>query len=510
MKKVVRTVLISLVAILGIAGIGILSANLYIQSKPTQEKIERKLSETLRLPLEIQRTTLTPWGGLSITGITVPQSPAEGGNFLDAQECSIHFRFFPLFRRKLVIDQILLDEPKVVWVQNASGRWAYPGIASARQPEPTPVPAQPPAPVETPSESPAPEIPQATPAGPPAPETPAVATPPAPPVISPPVETVRPFEIVLSRLKIENGSFDFSDAAGRRVALFTDVDVEVPAAKPDFVEGTANCEKISFRDSAFVEELKTHFSYSKQRLALSDLKARLADGSVNGTLEVKTSVPKSPFTADVKFEKVDLNRLIAEAGGPWNQASGSLSGFLDIYGQAGDVNSITGSGRLEMTNGQVNQFQVLQMLGKVLQIEELSQLNLQRASASWRIENGVIRVDQLVLQSANLRLTAEGTVQLDGRLDLAANLAINRKISRQLPDFIEANFKPVENSDLRALDFKIFGTTSKPRTDLGTRVLGADIEKKVEKRAVDILHNLFGGRKRKTNDQPATPPPANP
>jgi type II secretion system protein N len=508
-KKVVRTVLISLVAILGIAGIGILSANLYIQSKPTQQKIERKLSGTLRLPLEIQRTSLTPWGGLSITGITVPQSPAVGGNFLDAQECSIHFQFFPLFRRKLVIDQILLDEPKVVWVQNASGRWAYPWTATtAPLPEPAPGPVQPPAPVETPSESPAPEPPPVAPSVSPVPEPPAVSPP--PPVIRLPVEAGRPFEIVLSRLKIENGSFDFSDAAGRRVALFTDVDVEVPTAKPDFVEGTANCEKISFRDCAFVEELKTHFSYSKERLALSDLKARLADGTVNGTLEVKTSVPKSPFTADVKFEKVDLNRLIAEAGGPWNQADGSLSGFLDIYGQAGDVNSITGSGRLEMTNGQVNQFQVLQMLGKVLQIEELSQLDLQRASASWRIENGVIRVDQLVLQSANLRLTAQGTVQLNGQLDLNANLAINRKISRQLPDFIEANFKPVENSDLRALDFKIFGTTSKPRTDLGTRVLGADIEKKVEKRAVDILHNLFGGRKRKTNNQPATPPPANP
>jgi len=176
----------------------------------------------------------------------------------------------------------------------------------------------------------------------------------------------------------------------------------------------------------------------------------------------------------------------------------------------GELNSIAGSGQLVLSNGQFHQFKLLQMLGSVLQIEELSQLNFQEALASWRIENGVVQLDQLVLQSANLRLSAQGVVQLDGRLDLSATLAINQKISRQLPDFIESNFQPVPNSDLRSLDFKFFGTTTHPRTDLGVRILGLDIEKKVEKRAVDILHNIFGGKKRKNNTPSASPIPTTP
>lgn len=500
MKKAVGTVLIILCTITGIAGIGILAANLYIQSKPTQRKIELKLSETLRMPLEIQRTSLTPWGGLSITGITVPQSqPAGGGNFFDAQECSIHFRFFPLFQRKLVIDQILLDEPKVVWIQNAKGQWVFPEIT---QPEPEP----PPEPMESPSASPTPE----TGTVPPVPGAPAVSPEPVPPEVRAPSPQVKPFEVVMSRLKIRNGSFDFSDAAGNRVALFSEVNVDVPSARPDFVEGNAECEKISFRDRVFAGDLKTHFSYSKERLALAGLNARIADGNVSGDLILRTSEPKSPFTADVKLEKVDLNRLIAEAGGPWDQASGALSGYLDVYGEAGDSKSVAGTGHVELSHGQLNQYKILQMLGKVLQIEELEQLNLQRASASWRIENGVIHVDQLILESANLQLTAKGEVYSDGQLYLDANLAINKKIGRQLPDFIEANFKPVENSDLRSLDFKIFGTTSHPRTDLGLRVLGTEIEKKVEKKAVDFFQNIFGGKKRKPKEKPAEPVPANP
>ncbi|MEI8341885.1 MAG: AsmA family protein, partial [Verrucomicrobiota bacterium] len=164
MKKVVRTFLIVMGLIVGIAGIGLLAANLYIQSKPTQLKIERKLSETLRMPLEIRRTSLTPWGGLSITGITVPQAqPESGGHFVEAQECSIHFQLLPLFQRKLVIDGILLDEPKVVWTQNASGRWVFPETASLPAPEPSPVAEQPAVPMETPSASPAPESSPAVP-----------------------------------------------------------------------------------------------------------------------------------------------------------------------------------------------------------------------------------------------------------------------------------------------------------------------------------------------------------
>ena len=296
-------------------------------------------------------------------------------------------------------------------------------------------------------------------------------------------------------------------AAGRRVALFTDVNVEVPSATPDLVEGTTTCEQISFRDRLFAGDLTTHFSYSKERLALSGLNVSIADGSVAGSFVIRTSEPKSPFTADVKFEKVDLNRLVAEAGGTWNQAGGFISGFLDIYGKAGDASSINGSGQLVLTNGQVNQYEIFQVLGKLLQIEELSQLNLQQASASWRIENGVVLVDQLLLQSANLRLSAHGVVHPGGRLDLDANLAINQKISRQLPDFIEENFKPVENTNLRSLDFKIDGTTSHPHTDLEVRVLGKDIEKKVGKKAVDFLNNLFGVKKKKKNNQPAAPAP---
>ena len=478
MKKVIRNGLIVFGGLVGIAGIAILTTNLYIQSKPTQLKIERKLSETLRMPLKIQQTSLTPWGGLIITGMTVPQAePKNKTHFLEARECVVHFQWKPLFRRKLVIDQVLINEPQVNWIQNATERWVFPN----------------------------PMLNELTPA-----DSVVLSKPNSPDAESSEPISPKPFETVLSRIKITNGSFDFSDQVNHRIALFTEVNLDVPVAHGNRVEGIASCEKISFRDTLFASQFKTQFSYSPERLAISSVVATVANGLVNGAFTLKTSEPKSPFTTDVKFEKIDLNQLIAETGGSRNLAEGNLSGFLDIYGQIDNLDSITGNGQLILSNGQFHQIELLQMLGTLLQIEELSQLNFQQATASWRIENGSVQLDQLVLQSTNLRLSAKGVVELNGRLNLAANLIINQKISHQLPDFIESNFQPVQNSDDRSLDFKIFGTTTRPRTDIGTRILGPDIEKKVEKRAVDILQNLLGGKKRKNNPPSATPTPVTP
>jgi hypothetical protein len=92
-------------------------------------------------------------------------------------------------------------------------------------------------------------------------------------------------------------------------------------------------------------------------------------------------------------------------------------------------------------------------------------------------------------------------VEFDGDLNLEARLAINRKISVQLPGFILSNFKPLENSDLFCVDFSIHGTLSKPRTNLVERVLGREIKQK----AVDIFRSFFGSGKKRGGGVPPEP-----
>src|SRR5687768_8673655 len=122
-----RILLIALGAVLGVAVLILIGANLYVQSKGTQARIQRELSERLDTTLQVRRISVTPWAGLKLSGITIPQAqPGVPGNFLTAKTFRFRIRFSSLFEQRLVIKDISLVNPDVVWAQNAEGKWRLP------------------------------------------------------------------------------------------------------------------------------------------------------------------------------------------------------------------------------------------------------------------------------------------------------------------------------------------------------------------------------------------------
>src|SRR5205823_8401184 len=122
----------------------------------------------------------------------------------------------------------------------------------------------------------------------------------------------------------------------------------------------------------------------------------------------------------------------AEAGGSRDIVHGVLEGTLDATGKTADPDALTGSGTIILQNGHVQQFAVLAALGQLLQIEELTQLDLEQAEAKYHLNGSTVLVDELILRSPNLRLTATGSISLrSGKLALDSVLAINDKIRSQ-------------------------------------------------------------------------------
>jgi uncharacterized protein involved in outer membrane biogenesis len=98
--------------VLAFLAIALLAVNLYVQSKGTQARIERELSERLGTSLRIRRISVTPWWGLKLTGITMPQMDSSApGNFLQADTFRLRIRIASLFSRRLVIKEVSLINP---------------------------------------------------------------------------------------------------------------------------------------------------------------------------------------------------------------------------------------------------------------------------------------------------------------------------------------------------------------------------------------------------------------
>ena len=483
MKKLRRVPLIVLGAVVALGAILLTAVNLYVQSQGTHAKIQQELSRRLGTTLGIRSMSVTPWGGLELSGITIAQtSPVGPRHFLEAKTFRLRVRFLSLFSRRLVIKEVSLIDPNVVWPQDAGGKWklpsshrkktAAPGIsqpkvesepASTSQTQAAPVVAISPANLSSPAQ--------------------AIANNPSP---MPEPRLAMPPEV--RRVSIKNGNFSFLDHAGRLLASFNGVDFRTSIRSALALHGDTKVARISLQDRFFLEQLRSPLRYEPDVLELSKISARAGNGEINGYFAMQPEAEDSPFTTSVKFRNVLADQIIADAGGPKGIVQGKLEGNFQASGKTADPEAFVGKGEISLRDGRVQQYSLLVLLGELLQIEELRELHLEQAEAKYHVRPGVVTIDELILRSPNIRLTASGTVAFNGGLKLDSQLAINEKIRDQLFKAIRQNFQPINEPGYSAIDFQVGGTIDRPSTNLMDRLVGRDLS--------SMINSFFGGKKK--------------
>ena len=484
-KKLRRITLIALGVVIGLGAVLLIGVNLYVQSQGAQAKIQQELSRRLGTPLEIRSMSVTPWGGLELSGITIAQTSSAGPrHFLEAKTFRLRVRFLSLFSRRLVIKEVSLINPNVVWPQNAEGKWRLPSSQEVQLPV---VSAQQAAGVSQPQvqsefvQTNAAPVVTAAPANPPAESEVTVNS-------KPPREEPRlAVAPEVRRVSIKNGNFSFLDQAGALLASFRGVDFQSRIRSALALRGDTKVGKISLRDRFFLEQLHSLLRYEPDVLELSRISARAANGEINGYFAMQPEAEDSPFTTSVKFRDVLADQIVENAGGPKGMVNGKLEGSFQASGKTADPNALIGSGEIFLRDGRIQQYSLLVLLGQVLQIEELKELHLEQAEAKYHLSPGLVTVDELILRSPNIRLTASGTVAFNGKLKLDSQLAINDRIRGQLFKAIRENFQPISEPGYSAIDFQVVGTVDRPSTNLVERLVGRDLS--------SMLNSLFGGKR---------------
>ena len=502
MRKLRRITLIAFTTVIALAGALLLGVNLYVQSQGTQAKIQQELSRRLGTTLEIRSMSVTPWGGLQLSGIIIPQtSPAAPRHFLEAKTFRLRVRFLSLFSRRLVIKEVSLIKPRVVWPQDAEGKWKLP---KSQEVQSSGVSRKPPVSVSQSRR----EGEFVQPTVPPMDIAPSTnLSPPAQPSVDnkPPRRAVAP---EVRRVSIKDGSFSFLDQAGGLLASFTGVDFRTSIRSASALHGDTKVARISLRDRFFLEELRSALRYEPDVLELSKISARAGNGEINGYFAMQPEAEDSPFTTSVKFRNVLADQIVENAGGPKGMVKGELEGSFQASGKTADPNALIGRGEIFLRDGRVQQYSLLVLLGQILQIEELQELHLEQAEAKYHLSPGLVTIDNLILRSQNIHLTASGTVAFDGRLKLDSQLAINDRIRGQLFKAIRVNFQPTNEPGYSAIDFQVGGTIDRPSTNLMDRLVGRDL--------TNMLNSFLGGKKDRSKKKkkqieeamPAAPSPS--
>jgi uncharacterized protein involved in outer membrane biogenesis len=449
-RKLLKGFLVGAGVILALAAVGVLAINLYVQSAGTQKRLEHALSSALKVPVHVTSTIVTPWSGLKAGGITVPQPSPMPGNFLEAASFTAHFDWLALFNHRLVAGDVSLNDPRVAWFQSPGGRWELPRA--------TP----------TPQASPAPGAGKAQRA------------------------PGKPWEISVHKLTVNGASFDFWDEKGIRLIEFAGVRFDCLDPRASGTRGHASCKNVSLHDRLFFSDMQTDWSFLSGLLKLSAFQTQVGAGQIRGDAQVATQAKHSPFVLDVNFDGVNVDRLMIESGQPAGEVTGTLKGWLDLNGNSGKTSTINGSGHLELAGGRMQNIEIFQMLGGVLHIPDLVEMNLKTAGVDARVVNGVVNVDKLLLESQNLQLAAHGTTGEDGKLHLDARLTINAVIAARLPSFILTYFKPGDTADSRYIDFGIGNTLAHPKTHLLDNINGQRLEGQLS----DLVNTFFKKRRK--------------
>jgi hypothetical protein len=455
-----------------------------VQSQGAQGKIQQELTRSLGVPLKIRSMSVTPWGGLELSGITIPQTVSVGPkDFLKARTFRLRVRFLSLFSRRLVIKEVSLVAPRVMWPQNPEGKWRLPNSRSTR--------------TETVSANRAPATPQAEPGMEFVQTNTTAAVANSATVPSSPKATVRdeppgrePKLAVapeVRRVTVKDGDFTFLDQTGRLVASFTGVDFRTNIRSAQALRGDTKVTRVSLSDRFFLDQLRSPIRYEPDVLELSKISARVAEGEVNGYFAMQPETEDSPFTTSVNFHDVLADQLVENAGGAKGMVKGKLEGSFQASGKTSDPEALVGQGEISLREGRVQQYRLLVLLGQILQIEELQELHLEQAEAKYHLRPGLVTIDELVLRSPNIRLTSSGTVGFDGTLQLNSQLAINDRIRGQLFKAIRDNFHRIDDPGYSAIEFQVGGTIERPSTNLVEQVVGRDIS--------GMLNSFFGGKK---------------
>ena len=486
--------MIGIGALVGAIVILLLAVNLYVQSQATQARIQQELSQRLNTPLRIRGISVTPWGGLKLNGITIPQTqPGAVGDFLEAQTFRLRIRFGSLFAQRLVIKEISLINPEVVWAQNADGKWRVPSM-----PQEPAMPGPPPPKTDTAASAEKDDPTQ---------ETASVSASESAMLVE--SEGPDPFTPEIQRVNLVHGRFQFLDEKLKSVATFDDVRFRSGFRTATDLRGNISIEKTSLRDRFFLEQLQSPLRYAPDELDFSQITARAGGGEITGRFTLLPQTEDSPFTLSIKFHDIQADRIVADAGGARGMITGRLEGHLDASGTIADENALAGAGEIILRDGQIQQYSLLVALGQLLQIEELRQLHFDQALVKYHINPGVIAIDELLFRSQNIRLSATGTVSFEGKLQLESQLAVSEGMRSQLFRAIRENFRPIDEPGYSAVSFQVTGTVGRPKTNLMDKLIGRDL-----KDLGSVINSFIGGgksekaKRKKAAEAPA--PPAEP
>jgi len=210
------------------------------------------------------------------------------------------------------------------------------------------------------------------------------------------------------------------------------------------------------------EGMSGTFYLERGLMKIYGLDAILYDGRFTGAWETDFAAEQKPFKLDAALRDVEIAKTPLLAHVEERQLHGRLGFEAHVNGRLDDLTTSFGKGTFKLKNGYVWEFKVFTELFKVLSLHMpgLVKATFTEARADFRVDGLALKTENLYFKSSLLRLLMNGSIDLDGNLDVVVDPLFFREKGGPIQNLARQFLNIPANVIPRAL---IKGTVREPK-----------------------------------------------
>jgi AsmA protein len=238
-----------------------------------------------------------------------------------------------------------------------------------------------------------------------------------------------------------------------------------------------------------------------QEIRLNSLVFEIFNGSVKGEGSTEFGSVASPFHATLTAEGLQLRPLTNAAGFASPSVSGTAATTLTIGGRgttkADLTKTLDGTGTIAVKDGKFEGLNLMREVASLLKVAGLSTEGVKATvfstiSSEFTVNQGLITVQRLLMDSHDFQATGKGTLGFDQSVHLRLNMNLSQSLSQRI-----AAASPIAKVALSggrlSLPLIITGTVRTPSYGLDTKMFTGKVQDQARQKVKETLNDLLQG-----------------
>lgn len=250
---------------------------------------------------------------------------------------------------------------------------------------------------------------------------------------------------------------------------------------PVSIQGNIKINKLIGMDMEF-KNINTSFTYENGIVDLKNCVAETFDGKVQFDFYYNSQNPE-PYRINTRMENISTQKILKRFL-KFENLQGRLSGINNFQGkgftQKEVIANLNASGNIKLVNGVFTNFEFLNKLLTWLGFSDTKTMPVKDIVCSFKIVNGKTNIEDWSMSTSIGNFLTDGTIRLDGTINLNIVLTLNKKESDLLKKYHGDWLLYFDSNGRATLDIIATGKILSPEFKLDTSKIKERLKGKIK------------------------------